>query len=1420
MLRGVLSLILTMLVSSLGATTYYVATTGNDANAGTSSGSPKLTIQDVLDDYNLGSGDLISVAAGTYSEDAIWLADGDEGFSIVGQGTGSTIYDGDNGNYWMYFSGDLNDNITIKDLKIKDMKASSGAIQFRGNCSGIVFNNVFFENCESSSGRGGALNFNSTGDCGVTVTGCTFTECTVTTPYDGAAIGIDMSTTSFTIDKSIFYNNEALSTYGDGSAMSFEDDMTTASIENCLFYENTAYRYGIIYDDQGATIMNCTFVDNVSSTSYGGLYLTGGETSTVTNCIVTDNSSTDIYVQSGTLNLSYSQYDAHSGATIGTGTTTSSPTFVDAANDDYQLSTGSVGVDSGTDSGAPSDDLLGATRSSTDMGCYELACPTGTWDGDQADNNWSTANNWDIGEVPCGEVVIANVTHQPIITANITCGGPMTINSGADITVSSNTLTVSGAIDNNGSIYIATGTLDANNTIDATGGVIDFTGAGKISVSGAVTSWGTLDESAGTIEYDGGTQNVLADTYNNLEIDQSNAKTAQGAVNVNGTLTVQSGSEYAVAATTTTVSGTADVDGTLSITTGTFNADGSSDIDGTLSISSTGVYDADAPFDATSGNVTFTGAGTLKLLSTVTSLGTLSTDNGTVEYDGGTQNVIADSYYNLEIDQAGTKTAQGTVNANGTLTVQSGATYAVAATTTTITGATDINGTISSSTGTIDANGAFDATGGSVTFTGAGTLAVSGTVTSFGTLSTDNGTVKYDGTTQTILTDTYANLTLDQSGTKSAGGALDVEGDLVTSNSAVFDMSTHDLNIGGNLTIGTANGADFEEADCLVTFDGASNQTYTHAGNSSTVVGATLINHTFESSNGWSTGGSVGGMTFNRVSSPSPFNGDGNATTVWATNPFNDYGSSDGAYVESPSIDMTNWTSMTFSIDVRYNTETNWDGAVIFWSTDNFSTMTRFGSQGEGTNWYNTASIDGPNDRFTEITTDPQGWSGDNSSWQTASRTCPVGMEGESNVKFRVYFGSDGSAEDDGFAFDNVIITGTEAGSGSGSELTNFAINKSGGDLDLGSAIEVDGAMTLTNGIIDASSNAITFANGGTVSGGSVSAHIKGTIIKNTTSTSAFTFPIGNGTDNYEPLTITPNSTSANTWQLVYTVGDQGDSDMHTGLNHVSQAEYWDLSRTSGSDGVVMSFNWDSNDGVTSYADLTVAHYDSGNSRWELIASTAVGSNTSGTITTDAAVTSFSPFAKGSTSAANVLPVSLLSLGAKCADEDVEINWVTASELDNDYFLLEKSDQSGIFDYLGQVGGNGTTTEMSEYSYTDFDYQGGHAYYRLTQYDFDGEKEVFDVITVKCDQNEPETQLSVVSNKGNGYINILGDDLGENVFYELRVFDATGKQIYMGEHFTESGRTDDKVMIYNQASGVYIIQVTVGDKMLSDKAIW
>ena len=286
-----------------------------------------------------------------------------------------------------------------------------------------------------------------------------------------------------------------------------------------------------------------------------------------------------------------------------------------------------------------------------------------------------------------------------------------------------------------------------------------------------------------------------------------------------------------------------------------FTLTGDCDIDGAITVTS-GTVDVDGVFDATGGLVTFTGAGELIADSTVISLGTLSTANGTVTYNGDTaQTIVAGAYPSLKAsDAAGTKTLGGAVTVAGALTIDAGVTVAMGANTLAVTGASNIDGTldvagstltltgasavggaITVTTGTVDANGTFDASGGAVTFTGAGNLNLSGVVASLGALTdSDFGTVTYDANgAQDIVLDEYVNLIAGGgAGTKTLGGTVTVSGAFTTNASVTTAMGGNNLTvagatvINGAVTITTAtldaNGS-FDATGGTITITGAGN---------------------------------------------------------------------------------------------------------------------------------------------------------------------------------------------------------------------------------------------------------------------------------------------------------------------------------------------------------------------------------------------------------------------------------------------------------------------------------------------------------------------------------------------------------------------------------------------------------------------
>jgi hypothetical protein len=111
------------------------------------------------------------------------------------------------------------------------------------------------------------------------------------------------------------------------------------------------------------------------------------------------------------------------------------------------------------------------------------------------------------------------------------------------------------------------------------------------------------------------------------------------------------------------------------------------------------------------------------------------------------------------------------------------------------------------------------------------------------------------------------------------------------------------------------------------------------------------------------------------------------------------------------------------------------------------------------------------------------------------------------------------------------------------------------------------------------------------------------------------------------------------------------------------------------------------------------------------------------------------------------LPVELLFFNAIQTGEKVSLSWATASELNFDYFSIEKSSNGIDFSELEQVKGHGTTNERKDYKLVDNLPLIGRNYYRLKSVDFDGYTEYFNVVLVNF---SGEKTVSIFPNPSDG----------------------------------------------------------------------
>lgn len=154
-----------------------------------------------------------------------------------------------------------------------------------------------------------------------------------------------------------------------------------------------------------------------------------------------------------------------------------------------------------------------------------------------------------------------------------------------------------------------------------------------------------------------------------------------------------------------------------------------------------------------------------------------------------------------------------------------------------------------------------------------------------------------------------------------------------------------------------------------------------------------------------------------------------------------------------------------------------------------------------------------------------------------------------------------------------------------------------------------------------------------------------------------------------------------------------------------------------------------------------------------------------------------SPLAGPISMTSGVLPIELISFDATATTNQVNFNWVTASEFNNSYFTLERFNSADRFDEISVVPGKGTTNELSTYEAIDHVPLAGKNYYRLKQTDFDGSFSYSDVIMVEF--SGTLDRLSVYPNpvtSGKVTLDVKHADPDQPVL--IQVLNSQGAEIY------------------------------------------
>lgn len=183
-----------------------------------------------------------------------------------------------------------------------------------------------------------------------------------------------------------------------------------------------------------------------------------------------------------------------------------------------------------------------------------------------------------------------------------------------------------------------------------------------------------------------------------------------------------------------------------------------------------------------------------------------------------------------------------------------------------------------------------------------------------------------------------------------------------------------------------------------------------------------------------------------------------------------------------------------------------------------------------------------------------------------------------------------------------------------------------------------------------------------------------------------------------------------------------------------------------------------------------------------------------------------------------ILPIQLLNFDAIQNGNVVETFWTTASEFNNDYFTLERSENGTDFKKVAIINGAGTSNNILEYTETDYKPFKGISYYRLKQTDFNGKNTFSQIVMVNYLFSK--NVIRIYPNPSNGEDLKISLENFENSEVLVVLRDVSGKEYYSKllvilENSEIIGIDPESKL----AAGTYIITATSNNLLYSRKLI-
>lgn len=173
------------------------------------------------------------------------------------------------------------------------------------------------------------------------------------------------------------------------------------------------------------------------------------------------------------------------------------------------------------------------------------------------------------------------------------------------------------------------------------------------------------------------------------------------------------------------------------------------------------------------------------------------------------------------------------------------------------------------------------------------------------------------------------------------------------------------------------------------------------------------------------------------------------------------------------------------------------------------------------------------------------------------------------------------------------------------------------------------------------------------------------------------------------------------------------------------------------------------------------------------------------------------------------LPIKILGFNGNVSGETVHLSWSTTTEINNDYFTIERSIDAEQWNISGTIKGAGSSNTIQEYRFTDSpDIAPGiqTIYYRLKQTDFDGNYEYFGPIAVSLSANSSWdfTLHSAVSDE-----NLFGNlSVDEEKNIQMTILDMNGRVLKQESFYANEGANFVLTDVHQLNKGMYFLRIS------------